>query len=213
MRLETHVDIARAKLRKCVVTRSVAERIEGGRAFLVVQPMGRPRMWSHSANAVLQGFREGIAGAPSGHGAMRLRAGIEGARTKLVARCETLIERELPDVGLAAVFFDGAELHVHALGPCRAYLHRRRQTTRLTSRDEEPGGLLVRATTEAIVALEPSDLVLVGTLTAFTSSAVARVSDVLEHDPETAAQVIAQLLTDPAEQAGTGAAVAVIRAR
>lgn len=213
MRLEAHVDIARAKLRKATVVRSIAERLDGGRSFLVAQPMGRPRLWAPSTSAVLEGFTAGISRAKDTRGTEKLRTAIGEARDRLVARCETLIERDLPDVGLVAAVLDGTELHVHALGPCRAYLHRRRRTERVTSRDEEPGGLLVRASFEAKIALEPGDLVLLGTLTAFTSTAVQRVSGVLEHDPETAAQVVAQLLTEPAEQAGTGAAVAVIRAR
>ncbi len=214
MRIEAHVDVARAKLRKASVVRSQAHRLDAGRTFLVVHPMGRPRLWTHSANAAVEGFTRALAVAPPElRGKERLRVAVAGARDQLVARCETLIERDLPDVGLLAMAVDGGELHVHALGPCRAYLHRRRHTERVTSRDEEPGGLLVRAAAESAVWLDPGDLVLAGTLTAFSAAAVARVASVLEQDTDAAPQVVAQLLTEPAEQAGAGAAVVVLRAR
>lgn len=213
MRIEAHVDVARAKLRKNTVARAVAHRLDGGRTFLVVEPMGRPRLWNHSTNAVVSGFTDALAGAPGLRGKERLRTAVAGARDRLVQRCEMLIERDLPDVGLLALTIDGGELHVHSAGPCRAYLHRRRHTERITSRDEEPGGLLVRGAVETSVWLDPGDLVLAGTLTAFSAAAVERVVSVLDRDPDAAPQVIAQLLTEPADQGGTGAAVIVLRAR
>lgn len=213
VRIEAHVDVARARLRKAPVFRSLAQRLDGGRTYVVIQPMGRPRLYAHSANAVLEGFTVGLSNAPNARGKERLRLAIGEARSRLVARCNTLIEKDLPDVGLVAVHVDGSTLHVHALGPCRAYLHRKRHTNRITSRDEEPGGLLVRTANESEIALEPNDLVIAGTLSAFSSSAVARVATVLENAADTAPSVIAQLLTEPAEQAGSGAAVVVFRVR
>lgn len=213
MRIEAYVDVARAKIRKNAVERSVAHRLDAGRTFLVAHPLGRPRLWNHSTNAVVDGFTEALAAAPGLRGPERLRAAVGGARDRLVERCETLIERDLPDVGLLALNVDGGELHVHALGPCRAYLHRRRHTERITSRDEEPGGLLVRTATESSIWLDPGDLVLAGSLTAFSAAAVAKVASVLDQDADASPQVVAQLLTEPAEQAGAGAAVVVLRVR
>lgn len=213
MRIEAHVDVARAKLRKNTVACSVAHKLDGGRTFLVVHPMGRPRLWSLSTNAVVQGFSEALATAPGLRGNERLRSAVAGARDRLVKRSEALIERDLPDVGLLALTVEGGELHVHSAGPCRAYLHRRRHTERVTSRDEEPGGLLVRGAFETSLWLDPGDLVLAGTLSAFSAAAVERVVSVLDRDQEASPQVVAQLLTEPAEQAGTGAAVVVLRAR
>lgn len=213
VRIEAHVDVARARLRKNSVVRSVAHKLDGGRTFLVVQPMGSPRLWNHSTNAVVSGFTEALAASPGLRGVERLRSAVAGARDRLVKRCETLIEHDLPDVGVLALSVDGGELHVHTAGPCRAYLHRHRHTERITSRDEEPGGLLVRGAAESSVWLDPGDLVLAGTLSAFSAAAVERVVSVLDRDQEASPQVVAQLLTEPADQAGTGAAVVVLRAR
>lgn len=213
MRLEAHVDVARAKLRRAIVVGPSASRLEGGRTFLVLEPLGRPRLWTLSSDAVADGFAEGLARASDRSGTERLRAAIGAARELLVRRCESLIERELPDVALLAMRVEGGELHVHTVGPCRAYLHRRRRTERLTPRDEVPAGLLTAAPTEHAIPLEPDDLVFAGSLSAFSAAAVSKVANVLEQDPGSASSVVAQLLTEPAEQSGAGAAVVVARAR
>jgi len=214
MRLEANIDVARAKLRRASVIRGTAHKLEGGKTFLVIEPVGRPRLWNLSVDAVMDGFMEGLARASHLRGEAKLREATGAARALLVRRCESLIERELPDVGILAMHLDGGDLHVHASGPCRAYLHRRRRTERVTSReDDESTGLLVSAASEARITLEPDDLLLAGSVTAFSSAAVSRVATVLERDPGASTAVIAQLLTEPAEQAGTGAAIIVARAR
>lgn len=213
MRLEAHVDVARARLRRATVTRSLASKLDGGRTYLIVEPLGRPRLWRLSTDAVVEGFTKGLESAGSARGPERLRAAVTSARALLVQRCESLIERELPDVALLAMQVDGGELHVHSVGPCRAYLNRRRRTERITTRDEDASGLLGSAPTETRVSLEPDDLVLAGSLNAFSSAAVSLVATVLERDPATTGAVVAQLLTEPAEQSGSGAAVVVARAR
>ena len=48
---------------------------------------------------------------------------------------------------------------------------------------------------------------------AFSTASVSKVATVLERDPGSASSVVAQLLTEPAEQSGAGAAVVVARAR
>ena len=213
MRLEAHVDVARARLRRATVTRSIASKLDGGKTYLIVEPLGRPRLWRLSTDAVVEGFTDGLAKAGALAGLARLRTAVTAARTLLVQRCESLIERELPDVAILAMLLDGGELHVHSVGPCRAYLNRRRHTERITTRDEDASGLLESTPTETRVSLEPDDLVLAGSLSAFSSASVSLVATVLERDPSTAGSVIAQLLTEPAEQSGSGAAVIVARAR
>ena len=59
--------------------------------------------------------------------------------------------------------------------------------------------------------LEPGDLVLAGSATAFSVRAIAQVVTVLSEDARTGPAVIASLLTEPAGQAGAGAAAAVVR--
>src|SRR5690606_25241288 len=109
------------------------------------------------------------------------------------------------------LLFDQGELHVVSAGPVRAYLHRKGKPQRLTPREEPTGGVLRSAVSHCSISLEPGDLVMLGSVSAFSMRAISQVVTVLQSDPKTSPSVIASVLTDPAGQAGVGAAAAVLR--
>lgn len=211
MRNEGHIDIAKATLRGVSVTRHAVARFDGGRTFVATVGLGWPRLWSFATDAIVTGFGNGLAGAGSARGAARLRAAVKGARDRFIERCEALIERQLPDAAVIGLALDGGELHVHAVGPVRAYLHRKGESQRISPRDEADRGILDAPIAESSMWLDPGDLVIAGSVSAFSTNAVARVASVLKQDPGTAPNVIATLLTEPAEEAGVGAASIVVR--
>lgn len=211
MRNEGHIDIAKATLRGVTVTRHAVARFDGGRTFVATVGLGWPRLWAFSTEAIVSGFGEGIAKSGSARGAERLRAAMQGARERFIERCEALIERQLPDAGVIGLTLDGGELHVHAVGPVRAYLHRKGESQRISPRDEADRGILDAPIAESSMWLDPGDLIIAGSVSAFSTQAVARVASVLKQDPSTAPNVVATLLTEPAEGAGIGAASIVVR--
>ena len=71
--------------------------------------------------------------------------------------------------------------------------------------------MLRSAVSHCHVPVEPGDLVMMGSVSAFSMRAISQVVSVLAADPKTAASVIASVLTDPAGQAGVGAAAVVVR--
>lgn len=166
-----------------------------------------------ATRAVLEGFEAGLEEARGKglHGSGRALHGSEQARAALASACENLVERTLPDAAFAALIVEHGELHVVSAGPIRAYLHRKGKPQRLTPREEPAGGVLRSAVSHCHVTLEPGDLVMMGSVSAFSMRAISQVVSVLSSDPKTAPSVIASVLTDPAGQAGVGAAAAVVR--
>lgn len=212
MRIEAHTDVSHAKLRGHELARHAVGRFDGGRTFLVAQGMGLPRTHAFATGALIDGFADGLSKAGPARGRDRLRKALASAKEMLLLRAQGLIEREIPDVAFVAVIFDGGELSLASAGPCRAYVTRRSTSERLTPPDEPETGLLGGTIFETTFSLEPSDLVFAGSVSAFSTQAVARVASVLRQDPEAPPSVLATLLTEPAGDAGVGAAVVVLRA-
>jgi len=212
VRVDSHISLSKAKIRRGALFRHGAERLESGKAFAVAGGLGLPRTWSLSHEAVLKGFAEGL-GASNRRGGDRLQDAYAAAREALAKRCNSLIERGLPDANFAGVLIDQGTLHVMATGPSRVYLHRRGKPRRLTHREEDPRGMLEGAAMRTDLVLEPDDVILVGSGSAFSSKAIAKLASVLDADPKTPASVLASLLTEPAGVAGAGAAAIVLRVK
>ena len=207
MRTESHISVALADVNGSELTRHVACRYERGHAFFLAGGVGRPRLWRYALDAAKQGF-ESVMAERAGD---RLDRAFQAARAGLVNACDALIERELPDVHAVAGVIDGGSLRVMAVGGSRVYLHRGGQPQRLTSRDDAPQGLLGGRPSRSETPLEPNDLLLFGSVSSFSVRSVARIASVLDTDPKTAPSVIASLLTEPAREAGLGAAAIVVR--
>lgn len=212
MRPEAHLSVVNAEVRGHDLPRHGGAKLDSGRAFALVSAMGVPRLWGLVVGAVVDGFTEGLDRSDSG-GARRLEQALEWARERLTRRCDALIERNLPDATLIGIYCDHAELHVITVGPARVYLHRRGQPQRLTPREDPPEGLLRGVPVRCSVAIEPEDVILAGSVSAFSVRAIGKLASVLEADPRTAPPVLASLLTEPASRAGVGAVALALRIR
>jgi hypothetical protein len=181
VRTESHLSVAKAQVRDGQLTQHAAARFEGGRAFAVATGLGLPRTWSYSTGALIAGLERGLEETRSakGSGSERLLVAADRARASLAEACDHLVERNLPDVALAALLVDRGELHVVSAGPVRVYLQRSGKPQRLTPREEPPGGILRSRVAHCGAPLEPGDLVLAGSATAFSVKAIAQVVSVL----------------------------------
>ncbi len=213
MRADGHISVARTDVREGEPTRHIARRYEAGRAYAVATGLGMPRTWAISTSAVADGFAKGLAENAGVAPGERLHRAIVSARSELAERCDQLVERVLPDATLVALLLADGELHVMSAGPGRVYVQRSGRPKRLTSRDEEAGGILRARPSVCSMPVEPGDLVLAGSVTAFSMSSIAKAMSVLTADPETPPSVLASLLTEPAAKAGVGAAAVVLRVR
>jgi hypothetical protein len=216
MRTQSHISVARAKVREGEITRHSGLKLDGGKVFLVASGLGLPRTWPFALEAVARGFEAGLEEAhPAGGGrrarADRLVAAADRVRRELAEACDRLVERTLPDAAFAAIAIDEGDLHVVSAGPCRVYLHRSGKPQRLTPRDEAKDGALLARVTQCSTPLEPGDLVMAGSVSAFSMRSIAQVVTVLQDDPRTEPPILASLLTEPAAQAGVGASAVVIR--
>jgi hypothetical protein len=212
MRADAHVSIASAEVRGQAIVRHAAERAAGGRAFVVSSGLGLPRTWGLTTRAVVEGFCAGIE-SQAVTGAPRLEAAMRAARARLEQALDSLIEKMVPDATLVGVLLEDGELHVVSCGPSRVYLSRARQPQRLTPRDDPPAGLLRAQPSRSATPLEPGDVILAGSVSAFSVRAIAKLASVLEADAQTPVPVLASLLTEPAGKAGVGAAAVVLRVR
>lgn len=212
MRTDAHISIARAEVRSGQLTRHVARRFEAGRAFAVSTGLGMPRTWSLSTDAVLAGFEKGLVDSKGLASAdARLKMCTNEARSALARACDNLVERMLADATLVGILLSDGELHVMSAGPGRVYVQRAGRPKRLTAREEERGGLLRARPAICSTPVQPGDLVLAGSVTAFSMSSIAKAISVLAEDPNTAPAVIGSLLTEPGQRAGVGAAALVLR--
>ncbi len=211
MRNDAYESIAPAEVRGHAIPRHGVARYEGGRAFAVATGIGRPRGWSIARKHVLRGLGEGLAAASSVSPAERLRSGVAAARGALIDACNALVERDVPDAGLVALLLSGGSAHVAVVGDGRVYLQRRGNPQRLTPRNQPAEGLIEGEVVVAETVLDPNDLLLIGSASAFSEAAIGRVGAVLQSDPNAAPAALASLLTEPARKAGVGAAALAIR--
>lgn len=212
MRMEAHVSVAPTRLHGRELRRHSAERFDAGRAFFVTTARSWPRLFGLLRSSAEAGFEAGLKNTNL-RGRERLHAAMRSARRALSEAAGSLIEREPRDVSVLGALLDGAELHVHRAGGHRAYVHRHGKTERITPRDEPSDGLLGETLWEGSLLLDPGDLVLLGTSTAFSTRAVGKVASVLAQDPDVPPAVVATILTEPADRAGAGAAAIALRAR
>jgi hypothetical protein len=212
VRADAHISVSKAEVGSGALARHAATRFDNGRTFVVAEGIGAPRTWGLTLEATLGGFERGL-GASTQRGADRLEDAIFEARESLAHLGEALIERALPDAMIVGVSIDRGDLHVVSAGRGRAYLHRRGRPQRLTPRDEVDKGLLEAVTGRASVTLEPEDVVLIGSLSAFSTQAIERIAQVLAADPKTPPAILADVLTEPAARAGVGAAAIAFRVR
>jgi len=211
LRADAHISIARTDVRGGQLTRHVARRYESGRAFAISTGLGLPRTWHLSTGAALEGLEQALGAGKGLSPTDRLKSMVDAARNALADQCDRLVERVLPDATLIALTLADGQLHVMSTGPGRVYIQRAGRPKRLTSRDDAGGGLLRARPSVCSTPLEPGDLVLAGSVTAFSMSSIAKAMSVLGADPDTAPPILASLLTEPAAKAGVGAAAVVLR--
>jgi len=212
MRPEAHVDIAQAVVHGHEITRHAALSLEGGSIHALSMGIGLPRLWSMAAGAALRGFARGVT-AVQGAARGRLDAGLAQAQIEVTRLREGLVEVLTLDATLLAVVLEGEHLHVMCVGPARAYLHRGAKPRRLTPREDPDRALLGGSATHCETPIQPGDLILAGSVSAFSVPAIGRLASVLDADPTTPPSVLASLLTEPAAKAGVGAVAAVLRIR
>lgn len=210
-RLALHGHAARAEVRAHRLRRQSALVLRAQGAFAVVDPLAPPRLWHMTAQAVLHGFERG-AGPHTGGASRRLVSAIESAREGLLGLARRLVVRDPPDAHLTAFILDGEELVGSVIGEGRVYLRRpRRGTERLSPRELPGPGLWTAAFTPFQSTVGPGSIVFCGTESAFNELAIQRSAQMLDRHADVTPSTLATALTEPAEQAGTGAAVVVLR--
>ncbi len=210
---DAHLSVAPAEVREGSLAKHAGERL-GRATFALASATGQPRLWSFAHRAALRGFTHGMETGRALEGPSVLGHAFQQARRALAGAINGLVERNLPDVALLAVHVDRDGLHVMAVGDCRAYLHRgAKAPTRMTPRESDPQGLLEGEPTYVSVPAEPTDLVLAGSASAFSASAVGRAATALQSDPHLPPPVLAALLVEPAGRAGIGAVALALRIR
>ena len=215
MRTDFHISVEAARVRDREIARHVVRELDGSRGFLITSGVGAPRGWSFTHEPLGDGFVRGLTENAQIPARPRLRNAFSAARDELAERCNALIERRVPDAAALALYFDGGDAHVIAAGNTRAYLWRHGEHRRLTSeqRGGVNGGILREEAGHSEIAVEPRDVILLGTGSAFSEKSVEKLSSVLHADPETSVGILATLMTEPARELGTGAAAVALRIR
>lgn len=211
MRAEAHVSVVRATVRSATLPRHAAVRLEQGRAWAVSGGIGFPRLWGYATDAALEGFGSGLVRTKGAPGPERLAAGVDDARARLTVRVDALVERHVPDATLLGLLIDGAELHAISVGAARVYVYRGTDPKRLTPKEDPRDGLMHATPSACRWELAPGDLVLAGSVSAFSMRAIARLATIVESDRAAQPSVLASILTEPAAIAGIGAAALVLR--
>jgi hypothetical protein len=215
--LDIHVAITKARVRGGMLRQHEALVLDEGRTLVLVTALSAPRLWGFMLDAALSGFCEGLERPSDGRVSTRLHQGFDTAQRRVQARVDGLIERHRPDVGLLALSLEATPatagtLHVLCLGPGRAYLQRRGNMRRLSPRDDRPEGLLKATPTWCAEALEPSDLLFGGSLTAFSEETLEELRVEFSGGRLVSPDKLVQDLNRPAADGGIGAAAFAFRA-
>ncbi|MBK8172169.1 MAG: hypothetical protein IPK60_17750 [Sandaracinaceae bacterium] len=181
------------------------------RIFVIASALGMPRLWHVGNQTALGAFVESLAKTQNAPIRDRLDVAMHVARSALVQACQILVERIAPDVAMLAMAIEDDGVHVSSVGAARAYIYRGGVPQRLTPRSDDVGGILVEAPVRSHMPLEPGDIILAGSVSAFSQHAVARITAILTADRETTPSTLANVLTEPAAKSGVGAAAVVIR--
>ena len=217
MRVESHSSLQLAMVHDHALARHGVSKLDEGRAFVLTTGIGQPRTWGFTRAPLLQGFSAGLAEGESMPAKERVRHAFGVARGRLVTCCNALIEQRVPDSSLGALVLLEDTVHVISAGRVRAYLWRRGEHRRLTPDNEQDpestSGVLRAEPTHAQVALEPRDVLMLGSTTAFSPQAVSKIASVMQADAETPVSILATLMTEPAKFSGAGAAAVVVRVR
>ena len=212
MDLDAHLSVVRTRVRLRELRRHGARRLDDGNSFVVASALGLPRLWHYTLAGVLDGFEQGFTRSHDGRASSMLYLGLQAAREALAARADALVERRAPDASIQCVTVQGDELHVLAAGPGRVYLHRGDgRPERLSPREAAAEGLLRGTPAWCSQPLLPGDLIMTGSLSAFSKDAVHQVGEVLRKDPQIPPRMVTNLLTEPAQKSGTGAVALAIR--
>jgi hypothetical protein len=214
--LDVHVSITKARIREGLLRQHAIQIFPAGEpgaseTIVLATALSAPRLWGFMLDAALAGFAEGLGRPSDGRASTRLHQAFDGAQRRVRARAEGLIERRPPDVGLLALGLDGKILHVLCLGPARAYLQRRRSIRRLSPRDDRAEGVLKAAPTWCAEETEPGDLLMAGSLTAFSEQALAPLRTQMESGFALPPRKIVEDLNKPAAAQGLGAAAFAFR--
>jgi hypothetical protein len=215
MPLDVQVSLTKARIREASLSQHairVFPASEGASETIVLATaLSAPRLWGFMLDAALAGFEEGLSRPSDGRASSRLHQAFDGAQRRVRARAEGMIERRLPDVGLLALALDGKILHVLCLGPARAYLQRRRSIRRLSPRDDRAEGVLKAAPTWCAEETESGDLLMAGSLTAFSEQAMGPLRTQMEGGFALPARKVVEDLNKPAAAQGVGAAAFAFR--
>lgn len=211
MRVEPHLMVAKARVRGVELSRHAAARFSSSRAFALATAVALPRMWQYVTDSALEGFGRGLEKGAGAGGRTQLQEAFMSARRRVAARVDALLERMRPDTTLTALLVDAQGLHIMQSGSGRVYVHRAGTHRRYTPREDSEGGLLRHAPVNSMAPLEPGDLVLAGSTSAFSVKAVGQLASLLASDAEAPPSVIASILLEPAAQAGVGGAVLAMR--
>jgi len=189
-----------------VLSQYEAHSYEDGRLFAIASAMGPPRLWRFALDATLEGLAEGLARPHDGSVTSRLHQGLDGARKRLRERTSMLIERRVADVTLLALGLDGPLLHVLCVGPSRAFLRREKKLLRLSPQEDRAEGLLRAAPAFCAETLVASDLIIAGSTSACSESALAELHAALEARRVSGPEEVVALLNGNAAERGLGAA-------
>lgn len=198
--------VAQGELRQSDV-RSFAD----GRVLSLASALGPPRLWGYGLDAVFAGIAEGLERPHDGRLITQLHQAFEGARQRLRSQVDALVERHRCDVGLALLALDASSLHVLCAGPVRAYLRRLDTVRRLTPNDDRSEGLLKVPASAHTERVEPGDLVVAGSLTAFCDESLQRLGTALAHDHLLPPHTVIELLNASAAGSRRGVSSLALR--
>jgi hypothetical protein len=185
--------------------------LHDGAVFALASALGPPRLWGYALDAAFTGLAAGLERPYDGRLLTSLHQGLEAARQLLQTRVDALVERRRCDAGLVALGLDGEHLHVLCVGPVRAYLRRRDQVRRLTPRDDRAEGLLKARPTFCSERLEPGDLIVAGSLSAFCDASLQSMGVALAENRDLAPAALTQLLNKSAATERLGVSSMALR--
>ncbi len=226
MSLEFQQRVVPALMRDTDLYRHSTHQFANQRGFAVTTAHSLPRLWQFSTQAAARALDSAFEPSPPSettkHAPMnpahtpinpaQVETAMQQAQQTFANHCGTLIERQTPDCRLVALWIEGSLMHTVRVGSGRVYLKRgNERPQRLTPREDSLGGLLEGAPFHSTTPIEPDDIILLGSSTAFSQQSVDDVGKVLSQDAQPDLGLLARLLTRPTIQNTLGGAAITLR--
>jgi hypothetical protein len=203
-----------ARVRGVSLDKDIVRPLSSGAAWVVVNPLAPPRLWSSVAGAVAKGFESVVSDARAAVNAMMIQRAV-GASAQAVARLQgVLVEPNLPlDAQLVGLVGHDNAVEIAISSGMRLFRARGAEPKRLLNNAQRAPGIVRGGLLVSTERLQRGDLFVFGSRDAFGTRSMGAVAALLAKSPDAPPAALVEAALASCRANGVGAALVVARVR